>query len=62
MQKQREHLKAQIELERSKQEDPDEYAAAVKRAEKLRQEKCDLQLELEQLQTVDPERFKEMKV
>lgn len=62
MQKQREKLKAEIEVERSKQEDPDEYAAVLKRVEQLRTEKCDLQGELEELHAVDPARYKEMKV
>eukprot|EP00892_Ulva_mutabilis_P004165 jgi/Ulvmu1/211/UM001_0215.1 len=59
--KQREKLKAEIEVERSKQEDPAEHAAASDRLEQLRTQKEELQKELDELQTVDPERFKEMK-
>lgn len=62
MQKQLEKLKAEIEIERSKQDDPIAYAAAVERGETLRQQKSDLQIELNELEAVDPERFKEMQV
>ena len=61
LQKQHAQLQAQLQQERSKQDDPDETQRLQKTLQELGQNKVALKAEQAELEVVDPDRFKAMK-